>query len=77
MFDVPLQYFLPSTSIQFEVPDAGFWTEDPISNLIYFLKFDTRTTELYEFDSFNEFREARFNSLKPAVSLTGTQLFFI
>ena len=76
MFDVPLQYFLPSKSIAFEVPEAGFWSEDPISNAIYFLKFDTRTTELFEFDTFNEFREARFNSLKPSFSLTGTQLFF-
>ncbi|CBY34059.1 unnamed protein product [Oikopleura dioica] len=70
VFDVPLQYFLPSKSIQFEVPEAGFWSEDPITNSIYFIKFDTRTTELYEFDTFTEFREARFNSLKPSVSLT-------
>ena len=75
VFDVPLQYFLPSKSIQFEVPEAGFWSEDPITNSIYFIKFDTRTTELYKFDTFTEFREARFNSLKPSVSLTGTQLF--
>jgi len=70
LFDVPLQYFVPSKSIAFEVPEAGFWSEDPISNSIYFLKFDTRTTELFEFDSFTEFREARFNSLKPSFSLT-------
>ena len=72
VFDEPKKYFLPSRSVEFSVPAPGTWSEDPISSSIYFLKFDTsRTTELYEFSSFNEFREANFKSLRPSFSLTG------